>query len=119
VHVRVPGPIALLQAKIANSILLQQDGRQDEKHVCILVRLMPAYLNDLHRSLKAGRIREREMLKHLEKLVRVTTSRKAESVLSRLNLNGLSMFSEIKAEPSTRLHPFLTKRIPRFFPNSC
>jgi predicted RNA-binding Zn ribbon-like protein len=40
-------------------------------------------------------------------------------VLSRLSLNGLSMFSEIKAEPSTRLHPFLTKRIPRIFPDSC
>jgi hypothetical protein len=35
----VPGPIALLQAKIANVIDLKQAGRQDGRHGAILAHL--------------------------------------------------------------------------------
>lgn len=37
-HVQVPGPIALLQAKIANVADLTQTGRQDRRHVLILTQ---------------------------------------------------------------------------------
>ncbi len=42
VQVQVPGPIALLKAKIANLADLPQAGRQDSRHVLILARLLPA-----------------------------------------------------------------------------
>ena len=38
---KVPGPIALLQAKIANVVDLKQNCRQDARHVIILTRLLP------------------------------------------------------------------------------
>lgn len=41
-QVKLPSPIALFQAKLANVADIFQDGRQDARHVQILVKLMPA-----------------------------------------------------------------------------
>jgi hypothetical protein len=116
VLVRVPGPIALLQAKIANSADLQQQGWQDERHVLILAKLMPAYLKDLLVSIHNGKIDERAMLKLLEYLLTVVTAPNAYSVLKRLHLDGPEFFSGIEVTSLSKLQSFLTLRLPRAFP---
>lgn len=114
--VKVPGPIALLKAKIANSADLNQTGRQDERHVSILTRLMPAYLADLQASLDTGRITEREMIDLLENLLKIITTPKAVKLLEKLKISSLHIFSELKADPSSKLHSFISRRLPRILP---
>jgi hypothetical protein len=114
--VKVPGPIALLKAKIANSVDLNQTGRQDERHVSILARLMPAYLVDLQASLDAGRITEREMIDLLENLLKIITTTKAVKLFEKLNISGLKFFSQLKPDLQSKLHSFITKRLPRILP---
>lgn len=116
VLVRVPGPIALLQAKIANAADLVQTGRQDGRHVLILSKLMPAYLADIHASVIYGRITERDMLKLLESLLSTVTPKKARSVLDALGIFPQTMFSELKVMQSPKLHSFMTKRLMRTLP---
>jgi hypothetical protein len=111
VAVRVPGPIALLQAKIANLADLPQTGRQDSRHIRILAQLMPAYLADLQASMAAGRLDEREMLDLLERLLAVVTPRKARRVLASLTIPSRLLFSELEAAPPSKLASFLTKRL--------
>jgi hypothetical protein len=65
VRVRVPGPVALLKAKIANASDLPQSGRQDARHVLILAQLMPAFLDDFVASIKHGRMTERALMDQL------------------------------------------------------
>jgi len=115
VRVHVPGPIALLQVKIANVADLSQAGRQDKHHVRILARLMPAYLADVQASVSGGRINERDMLNLLEHLLAVVTSKKARRTLKDLETCGRAMFSEIKPA-SSRLQAFMTKRLDRIMP---
>jgi len=116
VRVRVPGPIALLQAKIANVADLSQTGRQDGRHVRILARLLPAYLRDLQAGVAAGRLGERAMLGLLERLLAVVTSPKACRVLRELSLSRRVLFAELVAAPSSKLHAFIAKRLPRALP---
>jgi hypothetical protein len=113
VTVRVPGPVALLQAKIANLADLSQNGRQDARHVRILAQLMPAYLADLQASMAAGRLDERGMLDLLERLLAVVTPRKARRVLTDLTIPRRPLFSELEEVPPSKLSSFLTKRLPK------
>jgi hypothetical protein len=116
VNLWVPGPIALLQAKIANSADLQQRGRQDERHVRILAKLMPAYLKDLLASINHGKIDERAMLKRLEHLLTVITTPNARNVLKRLQIDGPDFFAGIEVRSPSKLHSFPTLHLPRAFP---
>ena len=113
VTVRVPSPVALLQAKIANLADLSQGGRQDARHVRILAQLMPAYLADLQASVAAGRLDERGMLDLLERLLAVVTPRKARLALASLVIPRRSLFSELEVAPPSRLSSFFTKRLPK------
>lgn len=116
VHVRLPGPIALLQAKIANVADVAQTGRQDGRHVRILAQLMPAYLAEVQATVAAGRLDEHEMLGLLERLLHAVTSPKARRVLSALSIDSRSMFREIPAAAPSKVHAFVTKRLARALP---
>lgn len=116
VLVRVPGPISLLQAKIANAADLVQTGRQDNRHVRILAKLMPAYLSDIQASVAEGRLNERDMLELLEHLLSTVSSSKAQRVLNKLGICARTMFTELKVIPSSQLHSFMTKRLKRILP---
>ena len=111
--VRVPGPIALLQAKLANLAEINQSGRQDGRHVLILSRLMPAYLEDLRAATAAGRLEERKLIGFLERLLAVVSAKAAGRMFSALKSDPLAMFGELKADKLTRLAAFLEKRLPR------
>ena len=116
VAVRVPNPIALLQAKIANVADLSQAGRQDRHHVEILTKLMPAYLTDIYSTVVNGKIKEREMLKMLEYLITVITSYNGYKVLGELKLSARSLFPNLNQTTHAKLHLFMTKRLSMVFP---
>jgi hypothetical protein len=113
VRVRVPGPIALLQAKIANVIDLKQAGRQDARHVAILARLLPAYLGDLRQAAVEGRLEERKFVRFLEKLLAVVTTRNGRKVLSRLTIDPGELFAGLDPDKLPKVRAFLEKRLPR------
>jgi hypothetical protein len=113
VRVQVPGPIALLQAKIANVAGLQQTGRQDARHVLILARLLPAYLEDLRRAAAEGRMEERKLIDLLERLLAVVRSDQGRKVLGQLQITPNALFAGLKAEKLPKLKTFLEKRLPR------
>lgn len=112
-RVRVPGPIALLQAKIANVADLAQTGRQDSRHVAIVARLMPAYLADLQTAAAEGRMQERKLIEFLEHLLAVITTKPARKVFEQLQLDARQLFEGLGHEKLIRLDAFLTKRVAR------
>jgi hypothetical protein len=113
IHVQVPSPIALLQAKIANVADLAQTGRQDARHVVILARLMPAYLADLQIAAVDGRMEERKLIGFLERLLDVVSSAKAQKVFKPLVIDARPLFAGLGHEKLPKLRLFVTKRIPQ------
>jgi len=112
-HVQLPGPIALLQAKIANIADITQTGRQDARHVVILAQLLPAYLQDLQSSAVEGRLEERKLIEFLERLLAVLTTAKAKRVLKQLHLEPREFFAGLGHKKLTTLQAFIEKRLPR------
>lgn len=111
--VRVPGPIALLQAKLANLAEINQSGRQDGRHVVILSRLMPAYLEDLRAATVAGRLEERKLIGFLERLLAVVSAKPAGRMLGALKIDRLAMFAELQAGKLAKVAAFLRERVTR------
>jgi hypothetical protein len=112
-HVQVPGPIALLQAKIANVADIAQTGRQDARHVAILAQVLPAYLEDLQKAVVEGRMEERTLIEFLERLLVVITAGKARKVFKALRLDARQFFAGLRDEKLTKLRSFVEKRLPR------
>jgi len=115
-RVRIPGPIALLQAKIANVSDLDQTNRRDRHHVLILSRLMPGYLSDLQAEVLGGRWDERAFIDLAERLLRVLTTGPAEEVFASLGISGRQLFEGLGHPDLAKLEAFLSRRIPRSFP---
>lgn len=113
VQVQLPGPIALLQAKIANVADIAQSGRQDARHVLILVQLLPAYLRDLQRAAVDGGLSERQLVGYLERLLSVVTTSKAKKVLVSLEVDPADLFAGLGDGKLPKLAAFLEKRLPR------
>ena len=113
VRVLVPGPVSLLKAKIANAADLPQAGRQDARHVAILLELMPAFLADLASSVSKGRMSERDFINRLESLLAVITTPKARRVLAALGIPPPRVFEELNGVQLPKLESFLKKRLPR------
>ena len=114
-RVRVPGPIALLQAKIANVADIAQAGRQDSRHVVILARLIPAYLADLRSAAVEERMDERKLIDFLERLLAIVTTKPARKVFDSLALDPKQLFEDLGHSKLPKLHSFLSKRLPRAF----
>lgn len=113
IQVRLPSPIALLQAKIANVADIAQAGRQDARHVLILAQLMPAYLHDLQQATVEGRMLERKFIDFLERLLAVVTATNAKKVLSDLHLESRGFFSGLGHDKLPKVQAFIDKRLPR------
>ena len=110
IQVRLPSPIALLQAKIANVADIAQTGRQDARHVLILAQLMPAYLFDLQQAAVDERMLELKFIDFLERLLTVVTAANAKKVLSNLRLESRGFFSGVGHEKLPKVQAFIDKR---------
>jgi hypothetical protein len=113
VRVQAPGPIALLQAKVANLAEIQQAGRQDARHVLILARVLPAYLDDLQASAAAGRMEERKLLEFLEHLLAVVASAHGRKACTALKIHPRSFFAQLDSTDLPKIKTFLEKRMAR------
>lgn len=113
VRVQAPGPIALLQAKVANLAEINQSGRQDGRHIAILARIMPAYLEDLRLLVEKGGLDERKLIEFLERLLAIVTSPHGRRACADLRLNPLALFAELRPNELPKLKAFLEKRLPR------
>lgn len=113
IQVRLPSPIALLQAKISNVADLSQVGRQDARHVVILVQLLPAYLEELQTAALEGRMEERQLISFLERLLGVVSAPKAKAVLKQLQVDPHTLFSDLGHEKLLKLQAFIDKHLPR------
>jgi hypothetical protein len=63
---RVPSPVILLKAKLANVAKIDQTQRQDVRHVRILIPCVRQYLADALENAKAGQMSERSFVNLLE-----------------------------------------------------
>jgi hypothetical protein len=63
---RVPSPVILLKAKLANASQLDQSRRQDVRHVQMLIPCVCEYLREAHDRALAGQITERQLINLLE-----------------------------------------------------
>lgn len=111
--IRLPNPIAMLKAKIANAADLPQTNRQDERHVRIMAAIMPGYLADLRKAVLGGHLTERDMIKLLERLLEAITSERAVRVLTKLKIAPQALFDGLEHPDMPKLQAFLTIRLPQ------
>jgi hypothetical protein len=113
IRVQVPGPIILLQTKLANLAEIPQVGRQDGRHVAILARVLPAYLSDLRDAAAAGRIDERTLLDFLEQLLKLVRSPQGRRAWRALRLDPRAFFVGLNPTGLPKLGGFLAQRLTR------
>jgi hypothetical protein len=75
---RVPLPQLVLKAKIANAALIQQEGRQDVKHVRMMVICVAAFIRELLENYRTGALSERAVVNLLEEIREIVTAPNAE-----------------------------------------
>ena len=118
VQVRIPGPIALLQAKLANLADIRQTSRQDGRHVVILARVLPVYLSDLRAAVTADRMTERKLVEFLEQLLAVVTAPNGRKGFAALRINPREVFAGVEGANLPKVGAFLRQRLPRSLPPS-
>lgn len=69
-------------------------------------------------TVAASRLDERALLGLLERLLKAVTSAKARCVLGALSVGSRLRFREITTEPPSKVHAFVTRRLPRALPES-
>lgn len=111
-RVRVPGPVALLKAKVANAANLKQEGRQDERHVRILARILHGYWRDLIGAVEKGEIKERVLINYLEAALGIVQSKKGKNVFSRLQIPRQELFSGLEESDLPKVKRFQQNRLP-------
>lgn len=79
---RVPLPHLILKAKIANSALIQQDGRQDVKHARMMLLCTRAFIMEFLENCRKGLIPERAVVNILDEIREVMSSPNAEKATS-------------------------------------
>lgn len=75
---RVPMPQLVLKAKIANAALIKQEGRQDEKHVRMMILCVAAFNRELLENHRLGALGDRPVVNLLEEIREIVTSPHAE-----------------------------------------
>lgn len=105
---RLPSPIVLLKAKIANTHdLVKKERPQDLKHVRMLVIICAHYLRDLHASVLAGATPERTLINTLHALLAVTSTKPAQAVATKHRVDfSAALPLDLPAEKLPKLAAF-------------
>jgi hypothetical protein len=64
--IRILDPLFLFKGKCHNLVNLPQDGRQDDKHLHILLGILPAHFGSLLGSCREGEIAERDFIREVK-----------------------------------------------------
>lgn len=111
---RVPTPLALLQAKLAGAAHLAQDGRNDVKHVRIMLLVVREFLSQLLRLSETGDINPRDAVNALEearKIVRSSDALKCATCYQ-LDLNRIWPYGILEETKDAKIRNFATHRLP-------
>lgn len=116
--VRLPHPLACLKAKTHNVARLNQERRQDLKHLKVLQLCNRAFLRDVLAQAERGQISERAAVNPFEALFKFTQTRIAREAAAKYNLNWAEAFpvKELLATTLPRVRSFMQKRFIKVFP---
>jgi hypothetical protein len=110
---RVLTPPVLLKGKIENIQKLAQAGRQDLKHVLILVGCVAEYIADNLLNLERGDVTERSVIRLLEYCRSVVTSPGATQLARTEGIDWNDVFPPRLCKPSSpRVANFCRRRLP-------
>lgn len=111
---RVPLVQLVLKAKIANAALIGQEGRQDVKHVRMLVPCVRAFMKELMQDLGADGVTERMLINFLEETRLIVGSDHAKKVekLWEVDLTQVWPVAELNASNAPKLKRWLQHRFP-------
>lgn len=111
---RVIPPVILLQAKIANAARLDQTGRNDIRHVRLMLHVIRAYLSELIEATESGLIDSRIAIIQLELARTVIASRDALkcSASHGIGFTGIWPRELLNAAQDSRLRNFVMHRLP-------
>jgi len=115
VPVRVPSPVYLLKAKLANLASINQKGRQDGRHALILFRVIPLYLAQLIESVKEGHRTEREVVNILGALLAIVTPSPNLEILNALKVDAASLFRGLPSRGFPKIALFKKHQLTRTF----
>ena len=113
IAVRVPAPIVLLQAKLSNVATINQDGRQDRKHVQILHRVIPEYLKDYAKLVYEGSKPERALIEILNLLLLIMKQDPTKEVFKELGLSRKVLFNRIETKDLPKVEAFMRHQLRR------
>jgi hypothetical protein len=84
---RIPSPVRLLKAKLANLHEIKPVRPQDIRHVHLLVILTQEYLYDFHRRVADKQVSQRSLINALHELQELIDAKKARALAVRHELN--------------------------------
>lgn len=111
---RVIPPLILLQAKAANAASLDQTGRNDLRHLHLMLLVIRAYLAELIEAVSAGAIDSRPAISQLELARSVISSKEALKCATKygVDFSGIWPRTLLAEATDQRLQNFLKHRIP-------
>jgi hypothetical protein len=110
---RVPLPHLMLKAKLANSALITQDGRQDVKHTKMMLICVRAFILELLDNHQRGLIGERPVVNLLEEIREVMSSPNAEKAANLWSIDFREVWprEELKASGGEKVVRWLEHRL--------
>jgi hypothetical protein len=111
---RVIPLVSLLQAKVANLAGLDQEDRNDEKHVAILLSVVREHLAELIEAVESGDLDPRGAIVPLEQTLQVVTSADAAKCSSKFGTDFSTIWPRpmLEATSQERLAKFVKHRLP-------
>lgn len=109
---RIPLPHLVLKAKLANSALIEQEGRQDVKHVRIMLLCVRAFINELLVNSRSGLIGERTVMNLLGEVWDIVASPQAKKAASlwAIDFSTVWPMEELKASGGDKILRWLGHR---------
>lgn len=114
-HYRIPAPLVLLKAKLANVAHLSVEKRpQDLKHTRMLLPICRAYLLEMHAAIGRPDMSERNFLGAISYVTEVIQSPDAKAVKERHGLDLGSLFPRsLGVSPHEKVRRFAGQQLPR------
>ena len=85
--IRFMDPLFLFQSKCLCYLSLDQNGRQDQKHVRLLELIVPEHVRELHEDAIAGEITERQLIKEIKLLRKICNIARVRRATKELGIN--------------------------------
>jgi hypothetical protein len=113
VFARIPLPHLMLKAKLANSALITQEGRQYVKHTKMMLICVRAFILELLENYQGGLIGERPVVNLLEEIREVMSSPNAEKAANLWGIDFRQVWpkEELKASGGEKVARWLEHRL--------